>query len=134
MGFYTDRGSDLKSAKDGCILEIESWYGGATLDAFDCNILGPTYRYECNEAAQLRFINGKVSNLPIDLMCGPVLASDQDPLWDWKSHSAVECGKVHSAYLAFSKDAGVQYRTYKEQLIAATTVLEVDAIWSALWG
>lgn len=134
MGLYTDRGYNLQTAKESCANEIEQWYGGATLDTFDCNTLGSIYRYECNEAAQLRFINGKVSNLPIDLMCGPVLVADQDPVWQWLSHTAVECGKVHQAYLEFSKDAAMQYKAFKAQLIAAATVLEVDAIITALWG
>lgn len=134
MGFYTDRGDTLQSANDSCAAEIESWYGGATLDTFDCAVLGSAYRYECNEAAQLRFINGKVSNLPIDLMCGQVPADPEaDPAWGWKSHSAVECGKVHLAYLAFSKDASLLYNGYKQQLASATTVEQVDAIWNALW-
>ena len=135
MGFYTDRGDSVADAKNACGLEIESWYGGATLDVFDCNVVGTMYRYYCSEADQLRFINGKVSNLPIALMCGPVPAqADQDPVYAWKQHTAVECGKVHNAYLEFTKATSAEYRNFLTQLAAATTVAEVDVIFAALWG
>lgn len=134
MGFYADRGTSFADAKAACGGEIESWYGSATLDTFDSNVLGAVWRYECSEAAQLRFLNGKTANLPIDLMCGPVLAPDADPVWRWMSHTAVECGKVHNGYLQFSKDAALQYSAYKTQLAATTTIAEVDAIMAVLWG
>lgn len=133
MGIYADRGYTVQQAKDACIAEIESWYGGATLDTFDCNVLGAVHRYECNEAAQLRFLHGKTSNLPITLMSGPVLAPDVDPIWNWVSHTATECGKVHGAYLEFIKQSALDYANFKTQLAAATTVAEVEAVFNAVW-
>ncbi len=126
MGVYIDRGYTIEEARQSALHEIESWYGGATLDTFDCAVLGPVYRYECDEAAQLRFLNGKTGNQPIQLKCGPVLAPDQDPEWVWLQHTATECGKVHTAYLAFSADAALLYSQYKATVPTLNTVQAVE--------
>jgi hypothetical protein len=136
MGLYAERGYDLAEAKNAMSLEIEAWYGGATLDVFDCAVLGGVmHRYECNEAAQLRMISGKVSNQQITLMCGVVPADPEtDPVWGWKAHTATECGKVHTDYTKFVADAATNYIALKSQLNACTTVLQVDAMFAALMG
>jgi hypothetical protein len=135
MGLYTERGYTIEEAKQAMLGEIETWYGGATLDTFDCNVLGTMHRYECNEAAQLRMINGKVSNQPITLMCGQVPADpESDPVWGWLSHSAAECGKVHTAYTQFIASSAVRYQELKAQAEACTTVAEIDVMFHALWG
>ena len=129
MGMYIDRGYDLATAKMVMLGEIEAWYGGATLDTFDCNILGSVYRYECNEGAQLRMISGKVSNQPITLICGQVPAEpDTDPTWGWLEHTATECGKVHTAYAQFMASSAVNYTNYKAAANAATSVAAVEAV------
>jgi hypothetical protein len=134
MGLYIERGYNLVDAKQAIEAEIVAWYGGAALDTFDCNVLGPMHRYECNEAAQLRFINGKVSNSPIMLTCGQVPADpEQDPAWTLKSHSATECGKVHTAYTQFASAIDLQFSLYKQQAAAATTVAQVEDIFYSLW-
>jgi hypothetical protein len=135
MGLYTERGYTLLESQQAIATEIEAWYGGATLDTFDCNVLGAMYRYECNEAAQLRMINGKVSNQPITLMCGQVpVDPESDPAWGWVSHSATECGKVHTAYTQFMASAATEYQSLKAQAAACTTVQEVEAIFTHLYG
>lgn len=135
MGLYTDRGYTLEEAKGALLLEIESWYGSATLDTFDTAAgLGSLYRYECNEAAQLRMIHGKTSNQPITLRAGPVLAADQDPAWDWVAHTATEAGKIHTAYVQFSAGAAVTYQAYKDQVPSLTSVAAADSLLNTIWG
>lgn len=129
MGLYADRGYTLEQAKDLALIELDVWYGGAVLDVFDCNVLGTMHRYYCSEADQLRMLNGKVSNVSIALMCGPVPAQpDSDPVYDWKEHTSVECGKVHTAYVNFAKDASGNYSLWKSQINSATTVDAIDNI------
>lgn len=129
MGLYIDRGYTLAEAKTALLIEIDTWYGGATLDTFDCNVLGSLYRYECNEGAQLRMISGKVSNQPIPLICGQVPAQpDADPAWDWLVHTATECGKVHTAYTQFISDSSLKYTNYKTAANAATTVAAIETV------
>lgn len=129
MGLYTDRGLTLEQARDAALIELDVWYGGAVLDTFDCNELGTMHRYYCAEADQLRMLNGKVSNVSMTLICGEVPAQpDQDPLYDWKEHTSAECGKVHTAYVNFSKAEAEKYSAWKTQLNAATTVPQIDGI------
>lgn len=136
MGFYTDRGYSLQQAKDTCLLEVESWYGGKVLDVFDTDQgLNSLYRYECNEAAQLRMVNGKISNTSVQLMCGPVPQDPEtDPNYSWVTHTSVEAGKVHTAYMNFTQSITTQYNNYKTQVNNATTVAEVDAVFFSLYG
>lgn len=134
MGIYTDRGYTLEEAKQGCAAEIESWYGGKALDVFDSSATGQNRRYYCDEASQLRMVNGRVRNTSVTLMCGLAPAqADQDPSYEWVMHTSTECGKVHTDYVQFTKDIATQYQNYKTQLASATTVAQVDAIVSALW-
>jgi hypothetical protein len=130
MGLYIERGYNLQTAKEAIEAEILAWYGGAALDTFDCSVLGAAHRYECNEAAQLRFINGKVSNSPIMLTCGDLtgVPSDEDPVWGLKQHTATECGKVHTAYTQFASSIDLQLATYRQQAAAATSVEQVELI------
>ena len=133
MGLYTERGYTLEQARNSIEGEILSWYGGAALDTFDCNVLGVLHRYECNEAAQLRFINGKDSNSPISLACGVVPADPEaDPVWTLKTHTATECGKVHTAYTQFASSIDLQRVVYLQQAAAATTVAQIDDLLAQL--
>lgn len=133
MGLYTERGYTLEQARNSVEGEILSWYGGAALDTFDCNVLGPMYRYECNEAAQLRFINGKVSNSPIMLTCGVVpVDPEADPVWGLKNHTATECGKVHTAYTEFASSIDLRLSQLRQQAAAATTVAQIDLLLASL--
>jgi hypothetical protein len=69
-----------------------------------------------------------VANIQNTLYCGEVPAQpDIDPVYSWKIHTSAECGKVHTAYLNFTKDIDAQYAALKAQIIAATTVVEVEA-------
>lgn len=130
MGFYSDRGYTLEEAKNSCLGEIETWYGGKTLDVFDSTATGLNRRYYCAEADQLRMVNGRVSNTSMNLMCGLVPPQvDQDPVYDWLLHTASECGKVHTDYVQFSKAASLQRTNLIAQVNAATTVEEVDALF-----
>lgn len=132
MGLYADRGYDLETAKSLALMELDVWYGGAVLDVFDCNVLGPVHRYYCAESDQLRMLNGKVSNVSMALMCGPVPSEpDVDPVYAWTEHTSVECGKVHTAYVNFSKDASGRYSLWKAAIASATTVEAVDTVLSA---
>lgn len=133
MGLYIDRGYDLETAKIACGMEIENWYGGEVLDVFDCDVLGQPTRYYCAEADQLRMINGKVSNTSVQLICGTVPAdTDSDPAFDWVMHTATEAGKVHSAYVQFTKNAALRYQSFKQQLAACVTVEQVEAVYAQL--
>lgn len=133
MGMYTDRGYDLATAKGACAGEIETWYGGKTLDVFDCSATGVSRRYHCAESDQLRMVNGRVSNTSIELMCGEIPADpEQDPAYSWLTHSAAEAGKVHTDYVQFVKSITTKYQAMKVQLAAATTVLAVDAVLAQL--
>lgn len=133
MGMYTDRGYDLATAKGACAGEIETWYGGKTLDVFDTNATGVMRRYFCAESDQLRMVNGRVSNTSIELMCGVVPAeTDQDPEYSWLTHSAAESGKVHTDYVQFVKTITTKYQDLKLQLEAATTVAAVDLVLAQL--
>lgn len=134
MGFYSDRpGITLQQALDGMSGEIESWYGGHVLDVFDNNTLGVMHRYYCSEADQLRMINGKVSNVSMTLMCGPVPAAlDEDPVYQWINHSSTECGKVHTAYVTFTKEASTLYQNFKQRLPLCTTIAQVDALFDEM--
>ena len=130
---YTDRGYDLPTAKGACAGEIETWYGGKTLDTFDCSATGISRRYYCSEADQLRMVNGRVANTSIELMCGVIPAQlDTDPNYDWLTHSAAEAGKVHTDYVQFVKSLSTLYQALKAQLAATTTVLAVDAVLAQL--
>ncbi len=133
MGFYTNRGYTLDDAKNACGMEIEAWYGNAVLDVFDSSVLGQPHRYYCAEADQLRMINGKVSNTSVQLICGLIPADpESDPVYDWVIHSAVEAGKVHSEYVAFTKTAALRFQSLKQRLAACTTVEEVEVIFYEL--
>ena len=133
MGIYTERNYTLEDAKNACAPEIESWYGNKVLDVFDSSALGPTYRYYCSEADQLRMINGRVSNTSVDLMCGIVPAqADSDPQYNWIEHSSTEAGKVHTDYVRFSRDIASLYGLLKQELVAATTVEQVEQIFYQL--
>lgn len=133
MGIYTERNYTLENAKDACAPEIESWYGGKVLDVFDDATLGTLHRYYCSEADQLRMLNGKVSNTSVALMCGQIpSAPDTDPMYDWKEHTSTEAGKVHTAYVQFSRATAQQYAALKQQLADATTVEEVEAVFYQL--
>jgi hypothetical protein len=135
MGFIVDRGYDLETAKVMAINELDVWYGGVVLDVFDCNVMGAPHRYYCSEADQLRMLNGKVSNVSMALMCGPVPAqADTDPVYQWTDHTSTECGKVHTDYVQFTKNIAVQFEAYKVQINAATTVSQVDVVFHLLWG
>lgn len=130
MGFYSDRGYTLEEAKASCLGEIETWYGGKTLDVFDSSATGVNRRYYCSEADQLRMVNGRVSNTSMNLMCGIIpTVADQDPAYDWLLHTAAECGKVHTDYVQFSKAASLQRTNMINQCNAATTVAEVDIVF-----
>lgn len=129
MGMLIDRGYDLETAKGMAIVELDVWYGGAVLDVFECDVLGTTHRYYCSESDQLRMLNGKVSNVSMALICGQVIqGSDSDPVYDWKEHTSTECGKVHTAYVSFSKDAAAKYGNWKQQINSATTVEQVEIL------
>lgn len=129
MGILVERGYDLETAKGVAMVELDVWYGGAVLDVFDCDVLGTMHRYYCSESDQLRMLNGKVSNVSQTLMCGQVVAgSDSDPVYDWKEHTSTECGKVHTAYVNFSKTAAANYAGWKQQIANATTVADVETI------
>lgn len=135
MGIYIDRGYNLQAAKEAIQSEIDAWYSGAALDTFDSDVLGGAiHRYECNETAQLRFMNGKVSNQPVLLSCARVPV-DPEAAMDWQmvSHTATECGKVHSAYMRFSASIDAQRSTYLQQVTAATTVSAVEAVFYTLY-
>jgi hypothetical protein len=133
MGIYTERNYSLEDAKNACAPEIESWYGNKVLDVFDSSALGPTYRYYCSEADQLRMINGRVSNTSISLICGLVPTQpDVDPVYDWLEHSSTEAGKVHTDYVQFSKATSTLYASLKQQLANATTVEQVETIFYQL--
>ena len=133
MGIYIDRGYDVQTSKYACASEIDSWFGGKTLDVFDSSATGVKRRYYCSEADQLRMVNGRVSNTSIALMCGAVpVALDEDPVYDWLTHSAAEAGKVHTDYVQFTKDVSALYLTLKQQLVNATTVEQVEAIFYQL--
>lgn len=135
MGFYTDRAFDLDSAKNHMLIELENWYGQAALDTFDYEWSnGVVKRYHCNEAAQLRMINGRISNVSNDLYCGTVLNLEEDPVdWAWIVHTSVDCGKVHQAYLNFSKDISIEYNSLKQEVSNATTVAQIDTIFEDLF-
>lgn len=135
MGLYLERGYTLQEARDAINAEIISWYSGAALDTFDCSVLGVPHRYECSESAQLRFINGKVSNSPVALMCANLqgVLPGEDPVWALKSHTATECGKVHTAYTQFSSSIDLQYAGFKQQAAAATTVEQIEQILFTLY-
>ncbi len=129
MGFYSDRGYDLETAKQVCASEIEAWYGATVLDVFDSSVLGQPHRYYCAEADQLRMINGKVSNTSVQLICGLIPADPEaDPTFDWVLHSATEAGKVHGEDVQFTKVAALRYQSLKQRLAACTTVAEVEAV------
>ena len=126
---YAERGYSLEQAKNAALIELDVWYGNAVLDVFDCSVLGANHRYYCSEADQLRMLNGKVSNVSMSLMCGLVPAEpDSDPIYDWREHTSTECGKVHTAYVQFSKEASGKYSQWKASINAATTVEEVDTV------
>lgn len=132
-GFYEDRGYTLEEAKNSCLGEIESWYGGKTLDVFDSAATGVARRYFCAESDQLRMVNGRVSNTSMTLMCGVVPADPElDPTYDWLLHSAAECGKVHTDYVQFSKNASALRTQYISEVNAATTVQQVDLVFAKL--
>lgn len=135
MGFYSERGFDLESAKGHMLVELENWYGQAALDTFDYTWTnGTVKRYFCNEAAQLRMINGRISNVANDLFCGTVLTLEEDPTdWAWVAHTSVDCGKVHQAYLNFSKDISTQYNSLKTEINTATSVSQIDTIFEDLF-
>lgn len=129
MGILVERGYDLETAKGVAMVELDVWYGGAVLDVFDCDVLGAMHRYYCSESDQLRMLNGKVSNVSMALMAGAVVAgSDSDPVYEWKEHTSTECGKVHTAYVNFSKDAAAKYGNWKSQINSAATVADVETI------
>jgi hypothetical protein len=129
MGILVDRGYDLETAKGVALVELDVWYGGAVLDTFDCNVLGPMHRYYCSESDQLRMINGKVSNVSMTLMCGTVPTEpDTDPTYEWKEHTSTECGKVHTAYVTFSRDASAQYASWKSRINSATSTAAVETV------
>jgi hypothetical protein len=129
MGLIADRGYDLETAKVMAINELDVWYGGVVLDVFDCNVMGAPHRYYCSEADQLRMLNGKVSNVSMALMCGPVPAqADTDPVYQWTDHTSTECGKVHTAYVNFSKEASGKYASWKSRINASTTIEQVEAV------
>lgn len=132
MGFYTDRGYSLEVAKTACAGEIETWYGGKTLDVFTSPATGISRSYYCDEASQLRMVNGRVSNTAIDLMCGTFNEVGEVPTYDWLTHSAAEAGKVHTDYVQFTKALSTKYQSLKVQLAACTTVAEVDAVFAQL--
>lgn len=126
---YQERGYTLDQAQAAALIELDVWYGNKVLDVFDCDVLGTMHRYYCSESDQLRMLNGKVSNVSMSLMCGQVPAEpDTDPAYDWKDHTSTECGKVHTAYVTFSKDAAAKYTTWKQQIKSAATVEQIDAI------
>lgn len=129
MGILVERGYDLVTAQGVAMVELDVWYGGAVLDVFDCDVLGTMHRYYCSESDQLRMLNGKVSNVSMTLMCGAVPAvADSDPVYEWKEHTSTECGKVHTAYVSFSKDASAKYQNWKSQIAGAETVAQVETI------
>ncbi len=132
MGVYADRGYDVETARMVCGGEIETWYGNKTLDVFDSAATGIKRRYYCSESEQLRMVNGRVSNTSMELMCGVPDASNEVSVFDWLTHSASECGKVHTDYVQFVKAIASKYQSLKVQLAAATTVLEVDAVFEQL--
>lgn len=129
MGFLVERGYDVEASRGLAFIELDVWYGGAVLDVFDSNVLGEMHRYYCAESDQLRMINGKVSNVSMTLMCGVVPAEpDTDPIYEWKEHTSTECGKVHTAYVAFSKEASGKYAMWKSRIKAALTTAEVETV------
>ena len=133
MGIYIDRGYDVQTSKYACATELDAWLGGKTLDVFDSSATGIKRRYYCSEADQLRMVNGRVANTAVSLMCGAVpVALDEDPVYDWLTHSAAESGKVHTDYVQFTKDVSALYLTLKQQLVSATTVEQVEAIFYQL--
>ncbi len=133
MGMYTDRGYDLNTAKGACAGEIETWYGGKTLDVFDSSATGIARRYYCAESDQLRMVNGRVSNTSIELICGEIPSDlEADPVYSWLTHSAAEAGKVHTDYVQFVKAITTKYQSLKLQLAAATTVVAVDLVLAQL--
>lgn len=133
MGLYTDRGYNLVEAKQVMLMEIESWYGNATLDTFDSSVLGAPHRYYCSEADQLRFINGKVANVTCELMCGLIHADPSEAIeYVWVPHTSSECGKLQTEYVQFTKTASAARLTLIAQTGAATTVAAVDAIFDSL--
>lgn len=135
MGYYTDNGYDLDSAKTLFAAELGNWYAGSCLDTFDYAVGGVVRRFECNEAAQLRMINGRISNISNTLYCGTVVDPNTDPTdWTWHEFTATECGKIHQAYLDFSKANAQTYSQLKAELAACTTVAEVDAMFTSLFG
>jgi len=132
MGYYSDNGYGVEGAKASFAAEIDNWYAGSTLDTFDFTSGGVNRRFECNEAAQLRMLNGRISNVSNSLYCMTVGADPED--WGWRDFTATECGKIHQGYLDFSKAAAQQYSQLKTQLNAATTVEEIDAMFATLFG
>lgn len=135
MGMYVDRGLSLEDAKLSGTYELEAWFSNRALSTFDCNSIGVMYRYECHEAAQLRMLNGRVSNTAVTLWCGPVPANpEEDVVFGWNSHTSAECGKVHTAYLNFVKDTEAFFNAKKSEINAATTVQAVDDIIAQIYA
>lgn len=133
MGIYEDRGNTIEQAKENCQIELDVWYGGRVLDVFDCDVLGAPYRYYCAEADQLRMLNSKVANVSGPLMCGLIPAEpDTDPVYAWREHTSTESGKVHSAYVQFSKATALQYGTYKQRIASATTLTELNVLFNEI--
>lgn len=133
MGIYANRNYTIDDARNSVLAEIESWYGNAVLDTFDCNVLGAAYRYYCAESDQLRMLNGRTANVTQALMCGRVPAvPDAALFYEWVDHTSAECGKVHTAYVAFTKDAATRYQALKARAAATTTVAECEIILNEL--
>jgi hypothetical protein len=134
MGIYVDRGYSLQECKDAINSEIDAWYSGAALDTFVCNVIGQPHRYECGVEAQVKLMSGKVSNQPVLLTCGIEPTDPSQAInWELKPHSATECGKVHTAYMAFSASIDALRNQYKQQAAAASTIAAIEVLFYTLY-
>ena len=133
MGYYTQQGYSLETAKQVGLQELVNWHAGKALDVFDCDALGQLHRYYCSESDQLRMINGKIANVSVELVCGLVPSiPDTDPIYDRVSHTSTQAGKVHTDYVQFSKDIDLAYAQYKEQISNATSVEAIETLLVSL--
>lgn len=131
-GFYESRGYTLDQAKAAFAGEIEVLYSAACLDVFDSSATGMMRRYYCDEASQLRMVNGRVANVGMTMMCGVPPVGGGDPTYDWLPHTSAECGKLHSDYVAFSAAAFQTRQSRLAQLAACTSVQQVDVMFNQL--
>jgi len=133
MGVYTDRDYSVEISKGLLLTEIDIWLASKVEDVFDSSASGLLRRYWCSPSEQLRFINGKVANVTLDIYCSkttPIV--DEDPEYAWLAHTSAECGKLQTAYVNFSKAASQIAANARVATLAATTLAQLDTIFTNL--